>query len=106
MIRPSAPAATAALDTRLTSSHLPVPWLGSTMTGRWVSCLSIGTALMSSVLRVYVSKVRMPRSHSMTRSLPCERMYSADISSSSMVDIMPRLSSTGFCASPTACSRA
>ena len=50
---------------------------------------------MSVVLRVYFSKVRMPRSHNTTRGLPLERMYSADISSSSMVDIMPRFSSTG-----------
>ena len=50
---------------------------------------------MSQVLRVAVSKVRMPRSQSITLGLPWATMYSADISSSLMVELMPRLSSTG-----------
>ncbi len=106
MISPSAPAATAARDTGATSSRFPVPWLGSTITGRWVRIFSSGTALMSIVLRVYGSKVRIPRSHRMTRSFPWERMYSAAMSSSSIVDIIPRFSRTGRCASPTACRSA
>ena len=56
---------------------------------------STGTAAMSQVLRVAVSKVRMPRSQRMTFGLPCATMYSADISSSLMVELMPRFSSTG-----------
>ena len=35
----------------------------SMTTGRWVLLLSMGTAEMSSVLRMLVSNVRMPRSH-------------------------------------------
>ena len=50
---------------------------------------------MSSVLRVKLSNVRMPRSHSITFMLPPARMYSADSSHSSIVAEMPRLSSTG-----------
>ena len=34
-----------------TSAALPVPWLGSTITGRWLSSLTIGTAVRSSTLR-------------------------------------------------------
>ena len=50
---------------------------------------------MSQVLRVAVSKVRMPRSHSITFGLPWATMYSADISSSLMVELRPRFSRTG-----------
>ena len=49
-----------------TSSLSPVPCDGSATTGRCVCSLSTGTALRSKVLRVAVSYVRMPRSHSMT----------------------------------------
>ena len=52
------------------------------MTGRCVSDLSTGMQERSSVLRVAVSKVRMPRSQSITRSLPPAIMYSALIRSS------------------------
>src|SRR3989304_4502643 len=52
MRRPSAPATTAARARGVTRSHLPVPWLGSAMIGRWLSFLMIGMALMSMVLRV------------------------------------------------------
>ena len=69
----------------LTSQRLPVAWLGSTMTGRWVSRSSSGTAARSIVFRVYVSNVRMPRSHRMTLGLPELTMYSAAISHSSIV---------------------
>ncbi len=69
----------------------PVEWLGSRMTGRWLRAFSTGTALMSVVLRVAVSNVRMPRSQSATRRLPCDRMYSAAMSSSSMVALRPAL---------------
>ena len=41
------------------------------MTGRWVSSFRTGTALISRVLRVAVSKVRMPRSQRMTSVVPC-----------------------------------
>ena len=44
-----------------------------------------GTAAMSQVLRVAVSKVRIPRSQRSTLELPCATRYSADISSSLMV---------------------
>ena len=49
-----------------TSQLWPEAWDGSTTTGRWDSFLRIGTAEMSSVLRVMVSKVRIPRSHRIT----------------------------------------
>jgi hypothetical protein len=44
---------------------------------------------------VAVSKVRMPRSHSMTSGLPWATMYSADISSSLIVELKPRFSRIG-----------
>ena len=56
------------------------------------------------MLRVLGSKVRMPRSHSTTSRLPRWATYSAAISHSSIVEVMPRLSSTGLPASPTAWS--
>ena len=65
------------------------------MIGRWLCPFTFGTALMSSMLRVQSSKVRTPRSHSTTSGLPSARMYSADMSRSFTVALMPRLSSTG-----------
>ena len=53
--------------------------------GRWVSRLRRGTAARSIVLRVYVSNVRMPRSHRITFGFPELTMYSAAISHSSTV---------------------
>src|SRR5271157_4066826 len=52
MMRPSAPTATAARDSGVTLLRLPVPWLGSTMIGRWLNRCTAGTTLRSSVLRV------------------------------------------------------
>ena len=94
-IRPSAPMATPARASAGTRLRFPVAWLGSRITGRCVSSLSTATAEISQVLRVAVSNVRMPRSHRITLGLPCATTYSADISSSLMVELMPRLSSTG-----------
>src|SRR5207248_1510865 len=79
-------------------------WLGSTITGRWVSFLSTGIAWRSSVNRYAVSNVRIPRSHSMTASLPSFSTYSADISNSSRVLDRPRLSSTGLPERPASVS--
>src|SRR5690606_36929559 len=62
--RPSAPAATAARAIAGTLSRMPTPWLGSATTGRWERFSITGMAEMSMVLRVAVSKVRMPRSQS------------------------------------------
>ena len=67
---PSAPTATPPSASGLTSQRLPVAWLGSTMTGRCVSRSRSGTAARSIVFRVYVSNVRMPRSHRITLGLP------------------------------------
>ncbi len=53
-----------------------------------------------------VSKVRMPRSHRTMSRLPRCATYSAAISHSSYVAVMPRLSITGCPAEPTACSSA
>ena len=85
----------------LTFSRIPVAWLGSMMIGRCVKALTTGTAVRSSVLRVYPSKVRIPRSHKMTWSFPSDKMYSADINHSSMVAASPRLRSTGLPIRPT-----
>ena len=82
--------------------RLPVAWLGSTITGRWLACLITGIAEMSRVLRVALSNVRIPRSQSMTSLFPLETMYSAARRSSSTVDIMPRFRRTGFRTLPTA----
>ena len=103
---PSAPTAMAARVSGRTRSRRPPECDGSTMTGRWLSRCATGTALMSSVLRVAVSNVRIPRSHSTMSRLPRWAMYSAAISHSSMVALNPRLSSTGLLASPTAWSSA
>ena len=48
------------------------------------------------MLRVIVSKVRMPRSHRITWELPRATMYSAAISNSLMVALRPRLSMHGL----------
>ena len=64
-----------------------------------------GIAAMSSVLRVAVSNVRMPRSHRITLWLPPAMMYSALSKSSSIVADMPRFSSTGLLTVPSARSR-
>ena len=87
-----------------TRLDLPVAWLGSTMTGRWVFSWMMGTADRSRVLRVYFSKVRMPRSQRITCSLPPAMIYSALMIHSSMVLHRPRLSRTGLCILPTALS--
>ena len=103
---PSAPAAVAASAMGLTIHEMPVAWLGSTITGRWVSFFSTGMAAMSRVARLSVSKVRMPRSHRITCRLPPARIYSAACRSSVTVADMPRFSSTGFLTWPRAWSRA
>ena len=105
-ISPSAPAATAASAMGSTSALLPAAWLGSTMTGRCVRLFSTGMADTSSAARAEVRLLRMPRSQSMTRSLPEVMMYSAASSSSSRVAAAPRLSSTGLPACPSARSSA
>ena len=101
---PSAPTATLPIARGLTSQRLPVACDGSTTTGRWVRWWSSGTAVRSSVLRVLVSNVRMPRSQRMIWLLPTDAMYSAAISHSSMVAPKPRLSITGRPARPQASS--
>ena len=58
---------------------------GSTITGRSVSLLATMTAERSSVKRVLVSNVRMPRSQRTTLSPPEEVTYSAASSHSSTV---------------------
>ena len=55
---------------------------------------------MSSVNRVDVSNVLIPRSQRITCEFPSLTMYSAAISRSSTVEDEPRLSSTGFGARP------
>ena len=67
--------------------------------------MTLGTIDRSSVLRVESSKVRMPRSQRITCRLPWARMYSADMSRSFTVALIPRLSSTGSRVLPTSLSR-
>ena len=88
-----------------TIQAVPAACEGSTITGRCDCRLSSGMAEMSRLLRIIVSKVRMPRSQRMTFSLPPARMYSALMSHSSIVAERPRLSSTGFFVRPRALSR-
>ena len=64
--------------------------------GRTLSFFTTGTAVMSSVKRVDVSNVRIPRSQRMTFVLPCIVMYSLAASHSSIVAAMPRLNSTAL----------
>ena len=45
--------------------------------GKCVLSLIMGTTLKSNVLRVYVSKVRIPRSQKMTFGFPSDIIYSA-----------------------------
>ena len=71
---PSAPTAAAARESGSTRRRSPAACEGSTITGRWVWSFSHGTAPRSSVKRVAVSKVRIPRSQRMTASLPSLRM--------------------------------
>ena len=104
-IRPSAPATTAARAIGRIRSRLPAACDGSTITGRLVRLLATGTAEMSSVERVAVSKVLIPRSHRMIWSLPSLAMYSAESSHSSIVLDKPRLRSTGRPHFPTSCNR-
>ena len=66
--------------------------------------ISTGTALRSRVLRVAVSKVRMPRSHRITCWLPPAMMYSAAARRSFTVALMPRFSSTGLSVRPSSLS--
>ncbi len=83
---PSAPTAAAASDIGITSSRRPAAWLGSTITGSWVSSFRIGHGHQVERERdSAVSNVRIPRSHRITASLPSLSTYSAAISSSSSV---------------------
>ena len=65
-MRPSAPAAMPASAMGPTYAALPAAWEGSMRIGRQLRSRTAGTAPMSSVLRVAVSYVRMPRSQSTT----------------------------------------
>ena len=80
---------------------MPTAWLGSTITGRCDSAFTTGIAEMSSVFRVYVSNVLMPRSQSTTSAVPAASRYSADKSHSSIVAEGPRFNRTGFPSEPT-----
>ena len=75
------------------------------MIGKWLWPWILGTTDRSSVLRVESSNVRMPRSQRITWRLPSDRMYSADMSRSLTVALMPRLSRIGFLVRPHSLSR-
>ncbi len=57
------------------------------------------------MFRVESSKERMPRSQNTTLGLPSDSTYSADMSRSFTVALMPRLRSTGFFVWPTSFNR-
>src|SRR5882724_508287 len=95
IISPSAPAATAALDIGAIKLRIPVPCEGSATTGRCDNSLASATAARSRVLRVAVSNVLMPRSHSTTFGLPPASRYSAANNHSLIVAEGPRLSRIG-----------
>ena len=78
---------------------------GSIIIGRWLFFLITGITLRSSVFLVYCSKVRIPRSHKITCSFPPARMYSADISHSSIVFASPLFNKTGFLIFPNSFKR-
>ena len=105
MCTPSHPDATAARAIAGIRSGRPVAWLGSTMIGRWLSPWTLGTIDRSSVLRVESSNVRTPRSQRITRRLPCASTYSADMSRSLTVALIPRFSRTGVRVRPTSFRR-
>ena len=65
IIRPSAPAAVAAIAIGFTRPAIPVAWLGSTMIGRCVIVFRSGMDARSRVFLVAVSNVLMPRSQRM-----------------------------------------
>ncbi len=65
------------------------------MIGKWLLDLITGTALISSVFLVAVSKVLMPLSHNTTFGLPSAIIYSAAFNHSSIVALNPRFSNTG-----------
>src|SRR5688572_31854104 len=71
----------------------PVPCDGSASTGKWDNSLTSATAARSSVLRVAVSKVLMPRSHKTTFALPPDNRYSAASNHSFTVADGPRFRS-------------
>ncbi len=54
------PHANAAIVNGSTRKRFPAACDGSMMTGRWLSDLSIGTALISSVFRVQVQRCGCP----------------------------------------------
>ena len=66
------------------------------MIGKWLKDLTKGTILKSSVLRVAVSNVRIPRSHNITLLLPPDKIYSAASNHSSKVLLMPLFNKTGL----------
>ena len=90
-----------------TRSRRPAGCDGSTTTGRCVSRFSTGTAVMSSVLRVEVSKVWIPRSQSITWWFPPRTMYSAAIGAIPRSSPTARaFNMTGSSARPTSSSSA
>ena len=93
---PSAPTAAAPRASASTRRRSPAAWLGSTITGRCVWSFSHGIAPRSSVKRVAVSNVRIPRSHSMTSLVALlEDVVRGHAAAPRAIEESPRLSSTG-----------
>lgn len=99
-ITASTPIASAAFAVGRSKSFRPVECVTSTTTGKCVSFFKIGTAEISSVLRVAFSYVRIPRSHKIISSFPCAIIYSAAWTNSSIVAAMPRFNNTGLLVFP------
>ncbi len=76
-------------------SGRPVAWLGSTMIGRCESPLQFGTAARSRRFQRRLVEARIPRSQRITCMFPFDRTYSADISRSSTVALIPALEQHG-----------
>ena len=101
IISPSAPTAIAAFANGSTKSRLPVACDGSIIIGKCDFSFITGTALKSNVFLVAVSNVLIPLSQSITFSFPPAIIYSALISHSSIVELIPLFNNIGVCVLPT-----
>ncbi len=95
MMRPSAPAATAARAIGATMSRLPAPWLGSATIGRWLSFLMTWNRRdVEGVSRRGLERADAALTEDHVGVAAAQVTYSADSSHSSIVAEMPRLIST------------
>jgi len=81
--------------------HRPVPWLGSTTTGKWVNHLEEGTDIEIEVFRAGGLEGTDAALAEHQVLVPPSAMYSAARRNSSIVALKPRLRRTGFLDFPT-----